>query len=253
MQNNKPKIVIVIPARYASTRFPGKPLAQINGKPMIYYVYTRCKKAKGIDEVIVATDDDRIKMAVEGFKGKAVITFKEHKSGTERIAEVVMNIDADIIVNVQGDEPLIEPTAIEQAIKPLEKDRSIKISTLMTRITEEGEYNDPNIVKVVIDKEGFALYFSRSLIPYPRQKEHSQVFKHIGLYAYRKDFLLEIAKMKQTPLEKAECLEQLRVLENGLKIKVVETDYESISVDTPDDLEIVKKIINRKRSDIQDL
>jgi len=246
MKRNKPIVVVIIPARYRSTRFEGKPLAEIDGKPMIYYVYQRSKKAKCIDDVIVATDDERIKNAVERFNGKAVMTSKVHKTGTERIAEVAKNIDVDIIVNVQGDEPLINSKVIEQAVIPLIEDKSIRMCTLMTKLTKEREYNDINIVKVITDKEGFALYFSRSLIPYPREKKHFIVYKHIGIYVYRRDFLLEYANMQPTPLEQIECLEQLRVLENGFKIKVIETNYDSISVDTPKDLEIVKKFINRK-------
>ena len=246
MKKSSSQVIIVIPARYGSTRFEGKPLAEINGKPMIYQVYQRAKKAKCVDDVIVATDDERIKNAVEKFNGKAVMTSKEHKSGTDRVAEVAKSIDADIIVNVQGDEPLISPEAIEQAVKPLIEDKKIRMCTLMTKITEEAEYGNPNIVKVVTDKEGFALYFSRSLIPYPGEKEHLKVYKHIGIYVYRKDLLLEFADMPQTPLERIEGLEQLRVLENGFKIKVVETDYDSISVDNPEDLEVVKKIINSR-------
>ena len=245
MKITKPKVVVIIPARYNSTRFEGKPLAEINGKPMIYHVYQRSKKAKCVDDVIVATDDERIKNAVEKFNGKAVMTSKEHRSGTDRVAEVAKKIDADIIVNIQGDEPLIDPEAIEQAVMPLVEDKNIRMCTLMTKIANEAEYDDTNIVKVVTDKEGFALYFSRALIPYPREKEHLKVYKHIGIYDYRKDFLLELADMQPTPLEQIECLEQLRVLENGSKIKVVETDYDSISVDTPKDLEVVKEIIIR--------
>ena len=247
MKKDRSKVIIIIPARYGSTRFKGKPLAEIDGKPMIYYVYQGSKKAKCVDDVIVATDDERIKNAVEKFNGKAVMTSKEHKTGTERIAEVAKNIDADIIVNVQGDEPLINSKVIEQAVMPLIEDKNIKTCTLMTRITKKAEYNDTNIVKVITDKEGFALYFSRSLIPYPREKEHLKIYKHIGIYAYRRDFLLEYANMQPTPLEHIECLEQLRVLENGFKIKVVETNYDSISVDTPRDLEVVKKIMNKMR------
>ena len=246
MKKDRYQVIIVIPARYGSTRFEGKPLAEINGKPMIYYVYQRSKKAKCVDDVIVATDDDRIKNAVEDFNGKVVMTSKEHKSGTDRVAEVAENIDADIVVNVQGDEPLINPKAIEQAVMPLIEDKNIRMCTLMTKITKEAEYVDPNIVKVVTDKEGFALYFSRSLIPYPREKERLKVYKHIGIYVYRKDFLLELADMQQTSLERIEGLEQLRVLENGFKIKVIETDYNSISVDTQKGLEVVKKIINSR-------
>ena len=240
----KPRVMVIIPARYSSSRFEGKPLAEIDGKPMIYYVYQGSKNAKCVDDVIVATDDERIKNAVENFDGKAIMTSKKHKTGTERIAEVAKKIDADIIVNVQGDEPLIEPKAIEQVVMPLIEDKNIRMCTLMTKITKNAEYNDTNIVKVVTDNEGFALYFSRSPIPYPREKEHLKVYKHIGIYVYKKDFLLEFADMQQTPLEQIECLEQLRVLENGFKIKVVETDYDSISVDTPRDLEVVRKIIN---------
>jgi 3-deoxy-manno-octulosonate cytidylyltransferase (CMP-KDO synthetase) len=244
MKRNEHKIVAIIPARYGSTRFEGKPLAEINGKPMVYYVYQRSKETKCIDDVIVATDDLRIKDAVEKFDGKVMMTFKGHKSGTDRIAEVAKKIDANIIVNVQGDEPLINPEAIEQVVIPLIKDKNIRMCTLMTQITKDAEYDDPNIVKVVTDKEGFALYFSRSLIPYPREKEHLKVYKHIGIYVYKKDFLLEFADMQQTYLEQIEYLEQLRVLESGFKIKVIETSYDSISVDTPKDLDVVKKIIN---------
>ena len=243
MKKSRSQVIIVIPARYGSTRFAGKPLAEINGKPMIYHVYQRAKKAKCVDDVIVATDDERIKNAVEKFNGKAVMTSKEHKSGTDRVAEVARSINADIIVNVQGDEPLISPEAIEQAVMPLIDDKNIVASTLMTKITKSIEYEDPNTVKVVTDKEGFALYFSRSLIPYHREKERLKVYKHIGIYVYRKEFLLELANMQQTFLERIEGLEQLRVLENGFKIKVVETDYDSISVDTQKGLEVVKKII----------
>ena len=239
MKKERSHVIIVIPARYGSTRFEGKPLAEINGKPMIYHVYQRAKKVKCVDDVIVATDDERIKKAVEAFNGKAVMTSKEHKSGTDRVAEVAERIDADIIVNVQGDEPLISPEAIEQAVMPLVENKKIRMSTLMTKITKEAEYNDHNIVKVVTDKEGFALYFSRSLIPYPRGKQRLNAYKHIGIYVYRKDFLIRFAAMSQTPLEQTESLEQLRVLENGFKIKVVETDYDSISVDTPRDLEVI--------------
>lgn len=247
MKMNKPKIIVIIPARYGSSRFKGKPLAEINGKPMIYYVYQRSKKAKCVDDVIVATDDERIKNEVEKFNGKVIMTSKEHKTGTERIAEVAKNINVDIVVNVQGDEPLISSKAIEQAVVPLIEDKSIWMCTLMTKLTEETEYNDTNIVKVVTDKEGFALYFSRSIIPYPREKKHLIVYKHIGIYVYRRDFLLEYANMQPTPLEQIECLEQLRVLENGFKIKVIETNYNSISVDTPKDLEVVKKYIIRDK------
>lgn len=241
MKKNTLKIVIIIPARYDSTRFKGKPLVEINGKPMIFHVYNRSKKAKYADDVIVATDDERIKNVVEKFDGKVMMTSKKHQNGTERIAEVARKINADIIVNVQGDEPLISPEAIDQVIEPLIADENIKMTTLMTKVKNEAEFNDPNAAKVVTDKEGFALYFSRSLIPYPRNKEVFKVYKHIGVYGYRKDFLLDFANMPQTILERVESLEQLRALENGIKIKVVTTKYDSIGVDTPEDLELVRK------------
>ncbi|MBI5894409.1 MAG: 3-deoxy-manno-octulosonate cytidylyltransferase [Deltaproteobacteria bacterium] len=261
------KIVAIIPARYASTRLKGKALVDIAGRPMIQHVYERTKKAGLINDVIVATDDKTIFDAVKGFNGKAAMTSSEHKTGTDRIAEAANNIDADIIVNVQGDEPLIEPEMIDEAIKPLMRDAAIPICTLKTKIQDEKEILNPNIVKVVTDKNGFALYFSRLPIPYVRSEESRGQgvkgsskeiippleplnprileplhYKHIGLYVYRKDFLLKFAKMKPTLLEEAEKLEQLRALENGYKIKVVETRYNSIGVDTEEDLERVRGI-----------
>ena len=241
MKRNKPKVVVIIPSRFDSTRFKGKPLAEINGKPMIFHVYNKSKKARNVDDVIIATDDERIKTAVEDFDGKVMMTSKKHHTGTERVAEVAKVITADIVVNVQGDEPLINPKCIEQVIEPLISNKDIKMTTMMTKIKNEEELNNPNTAKVVTDQKGFALYFSRSLIPYPRNKEAFEIFKHIGIYGYRKDFLLDFANMPQTVLEKIESLEQLRALENGIKIKVIETKYDSIGVDTPEDLELVRK------------
>jgi len=218
---------------------------------MVQWVYERAKKAKLIRDVLVATDDKRVMSAVERFGGKAVMTSSSHRSGTDRIAEAAGSLNADVIVNVQGDEPLIEPEMIDEAIKPLLAESSLLISTLKTKIANEEELKDPNVVKVVTDREGFALYFSRYPIPYERERsQKSEVrsqkknihYKHIGLYIYRRDFLLQFAKMKPTPLEDAEKLEQLRVLENGYKIKVVETKYNSIGVDTKEDLEKVRKL-----------
>ena len=244
-------VIAIIPARYGSTRLDGKPLLDIAGKPMVQWVYERAKKAKLIRDVMVATDDKRVMSAVERFGGKAVMTSSSHRSGTDRIAEAAGSLNADVIVNVQGDEPLIEPEMIDEAIKPLLAESSLLISTLKTKIANEEELKDPNVVKVVTDREGFALYFSRYPIPYERERsQKSEVrsqkknihYKHIGLYIYRRDFLLQFAKMKPTPLEDAEKLEQLRVLENGYKIKVVETKYNSIGVDTKEDLEKVRKL-----------
>src|SRR3972149_3348679 len=247
-------VIAIIPARYGSTRLDGKPLLDIGGKPMVQWVYERAKKAKLIRDVMVATDDKRVMSAVERFGGKAVMTSSSHRSGTDRIAEAAGSLNADVIVNVQGDEPLIEPEMIDEAIKPLLAESSLLISTLKTRIANEEELKDPNVVKVVTDREGFAIYFSRLPIPYVRESSEFGVrsselkatyYKHIGLYVYRKDFLLKFAKMKPTPLEDAEKLEQLRVLENGYKIKVVETKYNSVGVDTQEDLEKVRKIVER--------
>ena len=248
------KISAVIPARYGSTRFEGKPLADILGKPMIQYVYEGVRQSKLIDEVIVATDDQRILDAVKSFGGKAVITSPAHFTGTDRVAEVARKLKSEIIVNVQGDEPLIRGTIIDNAIRPLITDETVPMSTLITRIEEVKDWLNPHIVKVVVDQKNFALYFSRSPIPFPRDlnigrlESHpfgtdrplpKKVFKHIGVYVFRREFLLHFSKMKPTPLEKLEKLEQLRALENGYSIKVTPVDYEPICVDTPEDLQKV--------------
>ncbi len=245
------KVVAVIPARYGSTRFEGKPLADILGKPMIQRVYEGVSRSRLINEVIVATDDRRIVEAVEGFGGKALMTSPDHATGSDRVAEVARKRRAEIIVNVQGDEPLLTGAIVDQAVKPLLKDASIPLSTLMTRIEEVKDWINPNTVKVVVDQKGFALYFSRSPIPFPRDLNVERLlaassrgknplphraFKHIGVYVYRREFLLRYSKMKHTPIEKLEKLEQLRALENGYPIKVTAVDYEPLSVDTPEDL-----------------
>jgi len=242
------RVICVIPARYASTRFPGKPLADIAGKPMIEWVYERATKAKLIDEVVVATDDERIFSTVESFGGKVVMTGSEHPSGTDRLAEVAQMYEkTDIILNVQGDEPLIEPKLIDMLTDELLKDDSLNMATAKV-LLKEKEIPDPAAVKVVTDKNGYALYFSRSLVPYPRNKIASLAsYKHIGIYAYRKDFLLKFAKMEQGYLEQIEGLEQLRALENGYKIKVIETDFLCIGVDTPEDLQEVNHLLKNMR------
>jgi len=242
-------IVGVIPARYGSSRFEGKVLADIGGKPMIQWVYERAKQSKTLDELFVAVDDPRVKSKVEGFGGKAILTWAHHKSGTDRIAEVVEKMAADIIVNIQGDQPLIDPNMIDEAVLPMIDNPEIQMSTLKREI-EQDEFDDPGVVKVVVDENDFALYFSRSLIPYPLYEENMRVYEHVGLYVYRKDFLLEISKMPQGYLEKIESLEQLRVLEKGYKILVVETKMDKvtgISVDTPEDLEKVERLINKMK------
>ena len=242
------KIAAIIPARYNSSRFPGKALAKIEDKTMIEHVYSQVSKAKDIDEVLVATDDERIKVTVENFGGKVKMTSSEHKSGTDRIAEVAKNLDVDLVVNVQGDEPLIEPLMIEQAIQPFYENNDLLMSTLKKKIDNLNEINNPNVVKVITDKDGYAIYFSRATIPYKRDGNEleEEYFKHIGLYVFKRDFLLKYSKLKNSKLEKSEALEQLRALENGYKIKVVETAFDTVGVDTPEDLEYVKELMQRE-------
>ncbi|MBR6012853.1 MAG: 3-deoxy-manno-octulosonate cytidylyltransferase [Selenomonadaceae bacterium] len=240
------KNICVIPARYASTRLPGKPLKDICGKPMICRVYERAKNSKLADEVIVATDDERIFQAVEKNSGRAVMTRADHKTGTDRLAEVAEKFpDAEIIVNVQGDEPLIDSNLIDELISEFLQDKNLQMATVATELTDEEEMKNPNNVKVVIDKNNNALYFSRSLIPYPRNSGKSKVYKHIGIYAYRKNFLLDFAKMDSTELEQAESLEQLRALENGYKIRVIKSDCKFVGVDTEEDLKLVNEIYRK--------
>jgi len=254
------KVVAIIPARYGSTRFEGKPLADILGKPMIQWVYEGVAQSKLIDQVVVATDDQRIMEVVQSFGGKAVMTSRDHPTGSDRVAEVARKLRAEIIVNVQGDEPLIKGHIIDKAIQPLLTDKNLPMSTLMTRIDDVEDWLNPHIVKVVVDQKGLALYFSRSPIPYPRDTniEHlrsnpfigkevlpERIFKHIGVYVYRRDFLLRFSKMKPTPLEKIEKLEQLRALENGYQIKVTAVDYEPICVDIPEDLDRVISFLSQ--------
>ena len=245
----------IIPARYASVRFPGKVLALLWGKPIVQHVYERSKQAKTLSDVIVATDDERVKAVVESFGGKCVLTSPEHPSGTDRVAEVARQLDCDVVVNIQGDEPLISPEAIDAAVQPFFSDPTLKMTTLATPIADESEYLNPNVVKVVIDRDGFALYFSRSPLPFFRPKgkmgEVPQFslpedapfhpLRHIGLYAYRREFLLQFAQWAPTNLERSEGLEQLRALEHGVRIKVVVTPYRSVGVDTPEDLERLER------------
>lgn len=246
-------VMCVIPARYASSRLPGKPLAKIAGKPMIQHVYEQAVKAELPSAVWVATDDRRVFEAVSAFGGQVVMTSAAHCTGTDRLAEVARRCDAEIIVNIQGDEPLIAPEVIDQVVKPFFQEPELVMTTLKSRLTE-ADFTNPAVVKVVTDQRGYALYFSRSLIPYPRNAgEDFAVYKHIGLYAYRKEFLLQYSSMPQTPLEKAESLEQLRVLENGYRILVLGTNYQCVGVDTPEDLERVRAILEYKVPDIAGL
>ena len=236
------RTLCVIPARYASTRLPGKPLADICGKPMICRVWERARRAEKPERVIVATDDQRIYDAVRKDGGEARLTRADHPTGTDRLAEGAQaHAAVDLIVNVQGDEPLIEPSVIDELIALFEADENLQMATVMTRMEDEEEQKNPNNVKVVVDKLGYALYFSRSLLPYPRAAA-APVYKHIGIYAYRRDFLLHYARLAPTPLEKAESLEQLRALENGYGIRVLETASRFIGVDTPEDLALVNRL-----------
>ena len=241
------KSICVIPARYSSTRLPGKPLKDICGKPMICRVWERASRAKSVAEVIVATDDERIIQAVENNSGRAIMTRADHKTGTDRLAEVAEKFpDVDVIVNVQGDEPLIESSLIDELIAEFVADDDLQMATVATELTDADEMNNPNNVKVVLDRYNDALYFSRSLIPYPRNAGNAKVFKHIGIYAYRRQFLIDYAKMEPTPLEKSESLEQLRALENGFKIRVIKSDCRFVGVDTEEDLKLVNEIYRRE-------
>jgi 3-deoxy-manno-octulosonate cytidylyltransferase (CMP-KDO synthetase) len=238
------EVVAVIPARFASTRFPGKPLADIDGRPMIEHVYRRAAGSKVVSRVIVATDDLRIATTVNHFGGKVKLTRADHATGTDRLAEVAANLDCDIVVNVQGDEPLLDSRAIDEVVKPF-ADPGISITTLYRRIENSAELTNPNVVKVVLDRAGFALYFSRAPIPYARNPRGGwpPQYKHIGLYAYRRSALLVLASLEPTPLERTESLEQLRALEHGIRIKAVESAYDSLGVDTPEDLEQVRRLL----------
>ena len=239
----------VIPARYSSSRFSGKVLADICGKPMIQHVWERAKRALLLDEVIVACDEESVFAVASDFGANCVMTAKGHLSGSDRITEVVNPIDVKVVVNIQADEPLIEPLMIDRLAETLLGDNSIYMATIIKKIENSNEINNPNIVKVVVDKNNFALYFSRAPIPY--RAENAEIepiyYKHIGLYAYTKDFLFTYKNMPSSTLEGVEKLEQLRVLEEGFRIKVIETKVDTIGVDTPQDLERVRKIIAKEQ------
>ena len=242
------KIVGIIPARLAATRLPDKPLAMICGKTMIERVWQRALQAECLAEVLIATPDRAICETVEAFGGRAVMTSDRHRSGTDRLAEAAADLDADIIVNIQGDEPLIDPATIECSVQPLLEDPSLPMSSLMCSCPAE-ERENPATVKVVTDSVGDALYFSRSRIPYPRNPYGgAEVVQHIGLYAYRREFLLTFASLPPTPLEMTESLEQLRALEHGYRIRMVRVESAPLSVDTPEDLARVAAIIEREEA-----
>ncbi|HEX9917263.1 MAG TPA: 3-deoxy-manno-octulosonate cytidylyltransferase [candidate division Zixibacteria bacterium] len=239
----KIKVAGIIPARFASARMPGKPLRSVWGEPLIQRVYQQARKSAFIDKLLVATDDHRIMDAVFGFGGEAVLTSAKHKSGTDRAGEAADKLNCDLVVNIQCDQPFLNPKMLDQLISYMLKNKKIYMATLAQRINQKKDLSDPNVVKVVMDRNGYALYFSRSLLPYSKA-ENRTYYKHAGIYGFRKDFLAKYAKLAQTPLEKSEKLEQLRVLENGYKIKVLISKYNSLSIDTPLQL----KEINHKSS-----
>ena len=247
-------VVAIIPARYASTRFPGKPLAEILGKPMIEHVFRRVSRASTIDRVIIATDDQRIFDQAQQFGAEVMLTSAHHPSGTDRLAEVAALLDAELVVNVQGDEPLIAPQMIDEAVRPLLADPDLQMGTLCNRIEDLEDYLNPNVVKLVRDQQGRALYFSRAPIPVARDMSPPELkrqlpnigaLRHIGLYVYRRDFLLRYARLPQTPLETLESLEQLRALEHGIPIYAAVTDCVCQGVDTREDLLRVEKIMQQ--------
>lgn len=238
---SKPTVAGIIPARYGSTRLPGKPLKPILGKPMIRRVYERCLASPVLDHLYVATDDPRIVEAVEGFGGKAVMTRADHESGTDRLAEAAAAIGCDIVVNIQGDQPFFDPRMIEEAVQPLLDEPGLELCTLMYPIERDADLHDPGVVKVVVNLAGDALYFSRALIPFPHKPVAHRVFEHVGVYVYRKETLLRLAALPPTQLEQVESLEQLRWLEHGMRIRVVETRcadraFRGFSIDTAEDL-----------------
>ncbi|MEJ2136322.1 MAG: 3-deoxy-manno-octulosonate cytidylyltransferase [Desulfofustis sp.] len=249
MENNDVQVIAIIPARYKSNRFPGKPLALISGKPMIQHVVERARKVDLLTQVVVATDDSRIADCVESFGGEFVMTRDDHVSGTDRLAEAAAALgvsDNDIVVNIQGDQPLFPPEIIEQVTRPLLEDPELPMSTLIYKIVRKEEINDPNHVKTVFDRDHNALYFSRSAIPFQRNPEQGTptYYKHLGVYGYRKNFLLTFVGLPEGEWEHFEKLEQLRALEFGYRIKVVLTAHDSVEVDTREELSRVEELIN---------
>ena len=243
-ENTERKDVIgVIPARYSSTRFEGKVLADINGKPMIQHVWERAKQALLLDDLIIACDDGRVAAVAKEFGATVVMTAKQHVSGNDRIAEVVNPLECKVVINIQGDEPLLHPTMIDNVARVLLDDPALNMATIIKRIADPAVIADPHVVKVVVGKNDFAMYFSRAAIPFLAHSSDVKApvyYKHIGLYGYTKDFLFTFKNLKPSNLEKIEKLEQLRVLEEGYKIKVIETKYDTIGVDTAEDLEKLK-------------
>lgn len=248
-ESDSGKVVIVIPARYGSTRLAGKPLVMLAGKPMVQRVYERAKLATTASRVIVATDDERIVKAVEGFGGEARMTRTDHRTGTERIAEVAAHTEGEVFVNVQGDEPLLDPAAVDAAVNALLQEPVAEIATVAVEIRTPADIMDPNVVKTVVDFEDNALYFSRAPVPWVRDaahKVHARHLKHLGLYVFQRKALLEYPTLPQGELERLEQLEQLRWMENGWKIRVAEVEHDAVSVDVPEDVGRVEKLLAEK-------
>lgn len=244
----------IIPARYGATRFEGKLLADLCGKPVIQHTWENARKARSIEDLIIATDDKRIYDCAKGFGAKVIYTSKAHRSGSDRLTEVVSSLDTKVVVNIQADEPLVHPTMINDVVAPILRNKSIHMATICHKIKTEQEFLSPHAVKVVMDRKGFALYFSRAPIPFESratsdERRTTSRYKHIGIYAYAKDFLFTFKSLPQSDLEKIENLEQLRVIENGYKIKVIETKFETIGIDTEEDLKRAVELIKGKRED----
>jgi len=235
----------IIPARYNATRFEGKVLADLLGKPVVQHVWEKACRASTLSDLIIASDDQRVIEAVHNFGGKAILTSVNQPSGTDRLAEVVNPIDVKIIVNIQGDEPLLHPTMIDELVRTMQEDESISMATVIKKIEQNEELMNPNVVKVVIDRFNNALYFSRSPIPFEKGEPSKIFYKHLGIYAYTKDFLFTFTNLPKSNLEKAESLEQLRALENNYKIKTIETKFDTVGIDTPDDLEKARELLNK--------
>jgi 3-deoxy-manno-octulosonate cytidylyltransferase (CMP-KDO synthetase) len=251
MSSANPEVVVVIPARFGAMRLPGKPLVSLAGKPMIQRVYERAKLATLASRVIVATDDERIMKAVASFGGTARMTRADHRTGTERVAEVAAHEKGDVFVNVQGDEPLLDPVAVDTAVKALLEEPAASIATVATPIKTPADIMDPNVVKTVLDFDNNGLYFSRAPIPWVRDRQgpvHAQHMKHLGLYAFRRAALLDFPTLPLGDLERIERLEQLRWMENGYKIRVAETQHDSVSVDVPEDVARVERLLSKSRS-----
>ena len=246
---NNTKTLAIIPARYASSRLPGKPLVEIAGKSMIQHVWERAVQTPSIDEVLVATDDQRILDAVEKFGAEAVLTSSEHKTGTDRIVEALSGRSCDWVLNIQGDEPLVLPVDLELLIQKAENTKGTKGATLIFKITDEAMLHDPNVVKVTLNQSSQALYFSRSMIPFPRSPQSSniKIWRHLGVYLLKRDFLLQYHQWPRTPLEKTEQLEQLRILENGETLLCVEAENDGVGVDVPQDVLLAEKLIQRQK------